>query len=276
MSALRVYMFGRFEVYAGPRPVGTAKPPATGGLCVPVAPPRPALAAGLADAIWGEGEPEQLREALRRSLWKLQNGVGLQAGVLLAMDAEFVEVGPREQLWLDLAEFEAARRAAMGRTGVALDDATAERLRAAAPLYRGDLLEGWYVDWCLAERERLRDLLFEILNKLCAWCAAHGRYAEGLAYGHAALQHDSAHERSHRHIMWLHHLAGDRCAAIRQYHRCVQVLRDQGGAPSARTVACGEPRSRRRLVLRRWAAAVGSAARAGRQRTGRRRRPRPF
>lgn len=191
----------------------------------------------LSDTIWGEGDPEQLRKALRQSLWKLQSGVDLHVGALLAVDSEFIALSPTCQLWLDLAEFEAAHDAARGQPGVALDDGTAARLQAATTLYRGDLLEGWYVDWCLSERERLVGLHIEMLNKLSAWCAARGRYAEGLGYCYAALQHDSAHERSHRHMMRLHHLAGNRCAAIRQYRLCVQVLRQELDVdPDARTV----------------------------------------
>ena len=238
MSALRVCMFGRFEVSAGAdRSVleGRRQRELLAFLLLHRGHPWPREM--LVDSIWGEGESEQLHKALRQSLWKLQSGVDLHNGALLAVDAEFVVVSPKCQLWLDIAEFEAAHAAAKGRPGVALDDATAERLQAASALYRGDLLEGWYVDWCMSERERLLGLHIEILNKLSAWCAARGRYADGLAYCYAALQHDSAHERSHRHMMRLHHLAGDRCAAIRQYQHCVQVMRDEMDVPpDARTV----------------------------------------
>lgn len=242
MSALRVYMFGRFEVsFRADRPVleGRRLQELLAFLLLHRGHPWPREM--LSDSIWGEGEPEQLRKALRQSLWKLQSGIDLQNEALLAVDSEFIAVSPTCQLWLDLAEFEAAHDAAIGQPGVAMDDATAERLQAATKLYRGDLLEGWYVDWCLSERERLIGLHLAMLNKLSAWCAAGGRYEEGVAYCYAALQHDSAHERSHRHMMRLHHMAGDRCAAIRQYRHCVQVLREEMGvAPDARTVALYE------------------------------------
>lgn len=239
MSALRISLLGRFEVSAGPDRLaleGRRLQELLAFLLLHRGHPSPREV--LADTIWGEGDPEQLRKALRQSLWKLQSGTDRRDGGLLAVDSEFIAISPSCQLWLDVAEFEAAHDAAKGHHGVAMDDATAERLQAAVALYRGNLLEGWYVDWCLSERERLIGLHLAVLNKLSAWCAVRGRYDEGLAYCLAALRHDNAHERSHRHLMRLQHLAGDRCAAIRQYHRCVEVLRDEMGVlPDARTEA---------------------------------------
>lgn len=238
MSALRVHLFGRIEVSVGPeRPAleGRRIQELLAFLLIHRGHPWPREM--LADSIWGDGDPEQLRKGLRQSLWKLQSGADLRDDALLVVDSEFVGVNPDCPLWLDVTAFEAAHDAARGRRGIDLDDATAARLRAATDLYRGDLLEGWYVDWCLPERERLIGLHLAMLNKLSAWCAARGRFEEGLAYAHRALQHDPAHERSHRHLMRLHHLSGDRCAAIRQYRHCVLALQNELGVePDARTI----------------------------------------
>jgi hypothetical protein len=40
-----------------------------------------------------------------------------------------------------------------------LNEAQAQLLKDAVNLYCGDLLEGWYQDWCLFERERLQSIL---------------------------------------------------------------------------------------------------------------------
>jgi DNA-binding SARP family transcriptional activator len=128
-----------------------------------------------------------------------------------------------------------------GRVGADLDAEQAQALHSAAGLYHGDLLEGWYHDWCLYERERLQNLYLSILDKLADYSEACGEHEAGLAYGALSLRYDGARERTHRRLMRLHYLAGERTAALRQYDRCVEVLRSElAVAPAARTVALYE------------------------------------
>jgi DNA-binding SARP family transcriptional activator len=77
-----------------------------------------------------------------------------------------------------------------------------------------------------------------ILDKLMDHCEAHHRYAVGLAYGTRILLCERARERTHRRLMRLHYLSGDRTAALRQYERCIRVLNeDLEVGPARRTVA---------------------------------------
>ena len=49
----------------------------------------------------------------------------------------------------------------------------AQRRSSPPPsVYRGDLLEGCYQDWCLFERERLQNAYLAMLDKLMVRC--HG------------------------------------------------------------------------------------------------------
>src|SRR5262245_57847964 len=114
------------------------------------------------------------------------------------------------------------------------DESGAEKLRYATRLYRGDLLEGCYEDWCLYERERLHSMYLIALNKLIEYCESHQKYEEGLDYGARILHYDPACERTHQHIMRLHYLSGNRSAAIRQYQRCVAALRQELGVSPTR------------------------------------------
>jgi DNA-binding SARP family transcriptional activator len=97
-------------------------------------------------------------------------------------------------------------------------------------LYRGDLLEGWYEDWCLYERERLQNIYLVMLVKCAAYCQSHGVFGKGLQYGARILQFDRAHEVAHQHLMTLLYLAGDRAGALRQYERCAVALKEELGA----------------------------------------------
>jgi DNA-binding SARP family transcriptional activator len=104
-----------------------------------------------------------------------------------------------------------------------------ESLQEAVRLYRGDLVEGWYHDWCLYERERLQNMYLAMLDKLICYYEAHRKFELGLLYGSIILRYDRAHERTHRQLMNLQYLSGNRTAALRQFERCVAALDEELG-----------------------------------------------
>ncbi len=197
----------------------------------------------LATLLWGGTSTVQSKKYLRDALWKLQERLALsqeEPPVLLA-SAECVYVNPQADVWVDVAEFEAAFSAVAMVRGRQLTPAQAQSLRCATALYRGDLLEGWYQDWCLCERVRFQDMHQKMLHKLMNWCEANGQYEQGLQYGEALLHQDFAYERAHRAMMRLRYLAGDRTGALRQYERCVAALREGlDVTPSRRTIELHE------------------------------------
>jgi DNA-binding SARP family transcriptional activator len=79
------------------------------------------------------------------------------------------------------------------------------------------------------------------LAKLLTYSEAHGEYEHGLAYGNRILRCDRAREHAHRGLMRLYYRAGDRTAALRQYDRCMAILREElDVAPTRRTQALYE------------------------------------
>ncbi len=110
-------------------------------------------------------------------------------------------------------------------------------LQQAVDLYQGDLLEGWYQEWCISERERFQAIYLLLLNKLVQYCEIHRKCEIGLVFGEKLLRHDRAYERAHRQMMRLYFLAGDRTGALRQYQRCAVALKEELDVePSERTV----------------------------------------
>ena len=155
---------------------------------------------------------------------------------LLVIDPEWVYLNPEAALWLDVAEFEAAYALAMGRSGETLPESTAADLETKVDLYRGDLLEGCYQDWCLFERERLLNVYLAMHDKLMGYYAAHEQYEAAMQHAACILRHDRARERTHQRLMQLYYLAGDRTAALRQYNQCVAALHEELGVkPSKKT-----------------------------------------
>jgi len=203
--------------------------------------PRESLAA----LFWGDSSTAQSKKYLRQALWELQTTLNGHPhpghdGILL-VEPEWVRLNPAAELWLDAAVFEQAFGLARGVAGSALDARRVEALQGAAQLYHGDLMEGCYQDWCLCERERLQSAYLIMLDKLMGYCEAHQEYEAGLAYGQHIMRYERARECTHRRLMRLHYLAGDRTAALRQYTRCVEALAEELDVkPAKRTVTLYE------------------------------------
>src|SRR6266496_4818324 len=196
----------------------------------------------LAALLWGDSSTAQSKKYLRQALWQLQRVLGSRSDKgddrIFDVAADWVSFNSDSDIWLDVAVFEQAFSVAREVAGQHLNTSQAQTLDHAIQLYQGDLLEGWYQDWCLFERERLQTNYLIMLDKMMSYCEAHEKYETGLAYGLRVLRYDRARESTHRRLMRLHYLAGDRTGALRQYEHCVAALREELGVkPSRLTVA---------------------------------------
>jgi DNA-binding SARP family transcriptional activator len=247
MAKLRVFLLGEFKVLSGEQDLTSQCPHKLQELLCYLliyrdrTHPREALAGQL----WSDSSTSQSKKNLRQALWQLQNAMEPEGSCadhhLLLADADYIRVDPDADLWLDVAVLEEGYERARGASGHVLDAPRVAGLRQAVDLYRGDLLEGWFQDWCLYERERLQNMYLAMLDKLIDHCEAHHQYEDGLAFGVEILRYDQARERTHRRMMRLYYLAGNRTAALRQYEHCVQALRRElAVGPAARTVALYE------------------------------------
>lgn len=192
----------------------------------------------LAGTLWGSSTKAQSRKNLRQVLWQLQDRQRFNKQVtpqapLLLVEREWVQVNA-PMIWLDVAELESAFDLVSDTVGERMTQAQAHRVRESVALYRGDLLEGWPEDWCTYERERLRVVYLAMLEKLLGYCEATGTPQEGLVWGERLLRQDRAHERAHWRMMRLHHLAGDRTGALRQFERCRTALAEELGVKPGR------------------------------------------
>lgn len=207
---------------------------------------RPHSRESLANVLWSNISTTQSKKYLRQTLWQLQAALNQQkpsAGdnCLIVAESDYVHSRLTMDAWLDIALFEETFNRVQGVAGRNLDAVRFQSLRDAVNLYRGDLLIGWYQDWCLYERERYENMYLAMLDKLMDYCEAHREYELGLHYGDQALKIDPARERAHRRLMRLHCAAGDRTAALRQYTQCADALRRELAVkPSKRTIELHE------------------------------------
>lgn len=188
----------------------------------------------LAAVFWGDHSTQSSRKQLRNALWRLRRhfaAVGAQCDNYLQIEDESVGFRGKCPYRLDAEIFETtlARYHSIG--GNRLSQEQAREIETAVALYDGELLEGMCEDWCLPERERLHLLYLDALYKLMLHNSSCGNYQEALDYGHLITDYDNTREQIHRQIMRLYWLAGDRSAALAQYHQCVQILREEFGLP---------------------------------------------
>jgi DNA-binding SARP family transcriptional activator len=180
--------------------------------------------------LWENQSSAKAKKNLRQVLWRLQsalgNSVDLRTPEIIA-DSDWLQVNPVAAFWLDTVEFERIFNAFGDKKPRDLSASDFKTIRMAIDLYRGDFLEGWYHDWCLFERERFQVMHLTLLDKLVQYCEMHGHYRVGLDCATEILRHDHAYERTHRQMMRLYCMAGDRTQALHQYQRCVTALRDE-------------------------------------------------
>lgn len=246
MSTFQIRLFGKISLRQDGQPLHDLPAKALELLCYLLLHRyRAHTRESLSETLWPGASFTQSKKYLRQTLWQLQAELDepneyerpVQSNAvesLISLDPGWVGINPNANCWLDVDVLEQAYDQCRETPDWALTHAQAHALEAAIALYEGDLIETWYQDWCIYERERLQLMYLALLEKLMGYCEAHQLYAKGLAYGQRILRHDPAHESTHRHLMRLYCKAGDRTTALRQFERCKTALSKEFGLPPCR------------------------------------------
>jgi DNA-binding SARP family transcriptional activator len=234
MSGLKATLFGKFNIEHGGKKVDGLQARKVQELLSFLLVFRniPHSREVLSETLWDNKPSSQARKCMRQTVWRLQtvtkkNG-GASVGKLLVHD-NWIQFKPSSDFWLDIAEFEKVFELEKGKKPRELSASDYKVIGYAVNIYRGDLLEGWYQDWCIFERERFQIMHLMLLDKLVQYCEIHEMYEAGLSYGTKILRHDHAYERTHRQLMRLYYMTGNRTQALRQYERCVLALHNELG-----------------------------------------------
>jgi DNA-binding SARP family transcriptional activator len=242
MSTVRIRLFGRFSAQLDSQRIEGLDAPRLQELFsyLLLYRERPHARETLAALLWGDSPTATSKKYLRQALWQLQSALNTHtassARHLLVVETDWIHINPDAGPWLDVAEFERSFSVVQGVRGREMDEEGARLLEDAVALYRSDLLEACYEDWCIYERERLQNMFLAMLDKLMSYCESHDQYENGLQHGARILALDRAREHTHLRLMRLQYLAGNRTGALRQYERCVAALREELGVkPAKRT-----------------------------------------
>jgi DNA-binding SARP family transcriptional activator len=240
MNTMRVHLFGRFSVESDQEELAgleAGKVQVLLGYLL-INHGRSHSREALASLFWGNHSTTQSRKYLRQTIWQinstLQSYLDDSETPLISAEQDWVQLNHDLDLWVDAVAFEEICLSVRGTPGDELSSEDIEALHTAVQMYTGDLLEGCYDDWCLLERERLQNMYLALLGKLLRCCETRRDYEAGLVYAQEILSYDRAHERTHRQLMRLYYLAGNRTDALRQFQRCATALREELDVEPAR------------------------------------------
>ena len=211
---VRLELMGGFRLLAGNAPadlVGNAE-----RLLAYLALSGPVARVVAAGALWPDVSERRGLASLRTAIWQCNRAVdGL------------VEAGEKR---LALAGFVRVDTAALADLAAMPDDTAAGVLRTL----RGELLPGWYDDWVLLDRERLRHLRVQGLEDVALRLAAHGSFAAAYELAFEAVRCEPLRESAHRAVIAVHLAQHNVVEAVREYRRFRRLLvQDLGVEPSA-------------------------------------------
>lgn len=158
--------------------------------------------------------PDQPESTARRNLNQLlyRLRTALQGCPCLLSTSQAVQFDPQADFWFDAAEFE---RCAQQQDAPSLERAVA--------LYRAEFFEGCDDDWCVAQRERLREIYVTALRSLARIHEAEGHLEQALIAAQQWVRADVLNEDAHDRLITLL-LAVNRVGDAREQFRRYESL----------------------------------------------------
>jgi len=228
MATLRIYALGRLRVFCDQSPLHFSTKKTQNLLCLLLLHAGETLERELiAERLWPMRLPGKARRCLSTTTWRLHQTLECldsPAQPYLLTGRSTMAFNTAAPYWFDVGVFEG--QATFGLAGpLPCAEAHRQALEEALGLYRGDLLEGCYDDWCLVERERLQLLLLRVLKRLQRHYRLCEAFEKAIPCGHRLLALDPLQEDVHRELMRCYVEAGQRPLALEQFQRCRETLR---------------------------------------------------
>lgn len=185
----------------------------------------------LATLLWRDASANRARNAFKTTLWRLRRSLEpprVERGTFIRINsAGEIGLNWSRDIWCDVHAFQSALSSDIATGNKPADDTTLRQLRESVKTLNGELLEGFYDDWIITERERLNAALARALSILMREARLDGDCAAALDYGRRILERDPLRESVYREMIKLHLRLGQRTQALRQYERCVRVIREE-------------------------------------------------
>lgn len=171
-----------------------------------------------AGSLWPDGTDDRAFGNLRSALWRLR-GAGISV-----LESDKASVYLRTGTHTDLAALcEWADRLSTGHA-CAADLCVPDWTSCVA-----ELLPGWYDEWVIFERERIRQRMMHALEILSRTLVLSGRYAEAIDAAMDAIAVEPLRESAHRVLAEAHAAEGNYVEARRAFVRYRELTRRELG-----------------------------------------------
>lgn len=170
----------------------------------------------VAGSLWPDSDDERAGGCLRTSLWRLR-----QAGLDI-VECSKVTLRLFGDVRVD------AESAAQWAERVLTGHPSSDDL-AAHPDDALDLLPGWYDDWVLLHRERLRQRVLHALDKAATLLSEQGAHAQAVEVAGVAVAAEPLRESAQRALVQAHLDEGNLVEARRAFGRYEDALRRELG-----------------------------------------------
>lgn len=181
----------------------------------------------LATLLWSELPEEKALSNLRFALWNLRKVLG---DVPFSAERMTITTQPSQTMWVDVHEFRAHLQRLAANTTL-VETEVSHILHQALDLYRANFLLGFEIseapffeEWAQQQRVALHDMAVSALTRLGAYHAGQRQLSQAIAVMRRLLELEPWQEATHRQLMRLLALAGQRGAALEHYQKCRQIL----------------------------------------------------
>jgi DNA-binding SARP family transcriptional activator len=223
MPVAQLFLLGGFDLRLNDKAV-TLPPSAQRLISFLALTPRALMRVFVAGNLWAEVGEAQANSSLRSTLWRLQ-----EKAQLIETTSTHVRLAPSVQT--DVAH------AAEVSKRLIEDEAPPDPTEVLALSHAGELLPGWYDDWLIVERERVRQRRLHALEEACRRLAEAGRFSDAIEAGLAAVAIEPLRESGHAAVIQVHLCEGNLIEASRQYEQLRDLLREHlGTRPSKRVL----------------------------------------
>jgi LuxR family maltose regulon positive regulatory protein len=180
------------------------------------------------DALWPNTTSEQIDTTMRTAIYYLRRVIGktcitYRSGFYnLDLPAVY-----GKKIWYDVTLFEESYDKAKKALESRNDEAADRAFTCMVELYKGDYLQSFYNDWCIARRDQLRQVFTDAHRQLALIAWRQEQWEKSLQHWQYLLTLDICSEEAHHGIMSCYLQQGKRSLALKQYQDCCQSLQEE-------------------------------------------------